>query len=174
MPTMSMEIGVVIARRKPKSRWIDVIWEAAAVLPEPAAAAPGTSLGTDGEDERFYAGAYRLEAHTYETPQYQSNLMSARPQLWVVIRPRPEPALPEIVQVTCDPTEGEGFTETGWDIVNVVPMPGAVQAALQEFIAAHHVERVFFKRKRDRADPEALAHGRKGPEADRLKRERGG
>jgi hypothetical protein len=37
-------------------------------------------------------------------------------------------------------------------------MPAEVQAKVAAFFDAFHVERQFFKRKRDRADPNALAH----------------
>jgi hypothetical protein len=36
-------------------------------------------------------------------------------------------------------------------------MPASVQEAVAAFVAEHHVERPFVKRKRDRADPQALA-----------------
>jgi hypothetical protein len=39
----------------------------------------------------------------------------------------------------------------------VVPRPDAVREVVEAFIAEHHVERPFIKRKRDRANPEALA-----------------
>jgi hypothetical protein len=39
----------------------------------------------------------------------------------------------------------------------VVPMPEPVREVVEAFVAEHHVERPFYKRKRDRADPEALA-----------------
>jgi Protein of unknown function (DUF3305) len=170
MPTLAMDVGIIIEKRKAQSQWIDVIWEACAVLPEAAGAEPGTSLGKTGDSERFYAGSATLEAHTYETVQYRDNLSSDKPQLWVVLRPRGDDVLPEVLQVTCDPTEGEGFTETGWDIVNVLPMPEPIQAALMAFVEEHHVERAFYKRKRSPADPEALAHGRNGPDRDRVVR----
>jgi hypothetical protein len=38
-------------------------------------------------------------------------------------------------------------------------MPPPVRR-VEAFVAEHHVERPFVKRKRDRADPEALAHRR--------------
>jgi len=60
--------------------------------------------------------------------------------------------------VTADPAEGESFTQVGDDLVEAVPMPVAVRDTIEAFIAEHHVERPFIKRKRDRADPEALAH----------------
>jgi hypothetical protein len=40
-------------------------------------------------------------------------------------------------------------------------MPESVCAAIASFVADHHVEHVFEKRRRNRADPEAL--GRRGP-----------
>jgi uncharacterized protein DUF3305 len=61
------------------------------------------------------------------------------------------------VAVTADPAEGESFTQVGDDLVEAIPMPPAVQAIVEAFVAEHHVERPFVKRKRDRADPEALA-----------------
>jgi hypothetical protein len=42
-------------------------------------------------------------------------------------------------------------------VIEPVPMPGPVREALEAFVAEHHRDRGFFKRKRDRADPEALA-----------------
>ena len=68
----------------------------------------------------------------------------------------------DIVAVTADPAEGEALTESGNDLVDVVPMPEPVRAVVEAFVAEHHVERPFYKRKRDRADPEALA--RRGPQ----------
>jgi hypothetical protein len=170
MPTFAIEVGVVLERRKAKSPWLDVIWEAHAVLAEPASARPGASLGVSGGGELFYAGGATLEAHTIEAGYYRDNLATGDPKLWVVIRPRPDGPTPEVVKVTCDPTEGEGYTETGWETVNMVPMPEAVQAALAAFVDEHHVDKPFIKRKRDRQDPESLALGRKGPDRDRFLR----
>ena len=61
--------------------------------------------------------------------------------------------------VTADPSEGESLTETGTEIVEAVAMPAEIQRRLAAFVTAHHVERPFIKRKRDRADPEAMARG---------------
>ncbi len=171
MPTLTMQVGLVLEKRKSNSQWIDFVWEASSILSEPAEAEAGTSLGKHGESEMFYAGEATLEAHTYETPQYRDNISSGAPKIWVILKPQDNDAMPELVQVTCDPTEGEGYTETGWNIVNAIPMPEPIQVALMAFIDEHHVERGFYKRKRNKADPEALAKGRLGPERDRILRE---
>jgi hypothetical protein len=59
--------------------------------------------------------------------------------------------------VTADPAEGEGMTEAGEQIVESLPMPEQLQEAIAAFVTEHHVERAFVKRKRDRANPDALA-----------------
>jgi hypothetical protein len=77
--------------------------------------------------------------------------------LWVALRPTGVEPPYEIIAVTADPAEGESFTQAGDDIVEALPMPASVRDLVDVFVAEHHVERPFFKRKRDRADPEALA-----------------
>lgn len=62
-----------------------------------------------------------------------------------------------VTAVTADPAEGEGFTEAADNLVEAVPMPEVLREAIESFVAEHHVEREFVKRKRRRADPEALA-----------------
>jgi hypothetical protein len=53
------------------------------------------------------------------------------------------------------------MTEAGEQIVESLPMPEQLQDAIAAFVTEHHVERAFVKRKRDRANPDALA--RRGP-----------
>jgi hypothetical protein len=77
--------------------------------------------------------------------------------LWVALRPTGVEPPYDVIAVTADPAEGEALTEVGNDLVDVVPMPEAVREVVDAFVAEHHVERPFVKRKRDQADPQALA-----------------
>jgi hypothetical protein len=63
--------------------------------------------------------------------------------------------------VTADPAEGEAMTEAGNNIVESIAMPDAIREQVAAFVAEHHVEQVFVKRQRDRANAEAL--GRRPP-----------
>ena len=156
---VSIPVGVVVERRKAVSPWGDFVWQPVAVLPGEPDTKPWTVLKQDDERTSFYAGSAMVELHRSDTPHYRENL-AATPQLWVVLRPtEAEPAY-EVVAVTADPSEGEGYTQAGNDIVEPVPMPETIRDTLEAFVAEHHVERTFFKRKRDRADKEAL--GRRG------------
>jgi hypothetical protein len=114
-------------------------------------------LESSADRASFYAGAAEIALYRTETGHYRDNLSSGRPSLWVALRPTGVEPPFEIVAVTADPAEGESFTQVGDDLVEAIPMPPAVHAIVEAFVAEHHVERPFVKRKRDRADPQALA-----------------
>lgn len=135
-------VGVVISRRDSASPWVDAVWCPVAVLPDVPDIAPWTEIAAG----RFYAGAVEIALHRDATGYYRDNLASGDPRLWVAARAEGE--RPRIVAVTADPAEGESFTEAGDDIVEAVPMPGAVAGWVAAFVAANHVERPFVKRRR--------------------------
>ena len=155
-PLTQISVGVVVERRKAASPWIDYTWRAVSVLPGEPITAPWTQLSADGDVASFYAGATDVALYRSETAHYRDNL-AATPSLWVALRPTGVEPPYELVAVTADPAEGEGFTQNGDHLVEAVPMPEAVRVVVEAFVAEHHVERPFIKRKRDRANPEALA-----------------
>jgi hypothetical protein len=156
-PLMSIPVGVVVERRKAASQWVEYIWRPVSVLPGVPEAEPWTKLTDDGEVATFYAGAAEIELYRSDTTQYCDNLLSQSPSLWVTLRPTGVEPPYQLLSVTADPAEGEAMTEAGNDIVEPVPIPDEIIEVLVGFVTQHHVERVEFRRKRDRADPEALA-----------------
>lgn len=150
-------VGVIVERRAAVSPWIDFLWRPVSVLAGKPSAAPWTQIGSSAEAAMFYAGEAVIELHRTETVNYRANLASGAPSLWVVLRPiKSEPAY-EVRTVTADPAEGEAFTDAGNDLVEAVPMPSIIAERLLDFIAEHHVERPFLKRRRDRAATDGLA-----------------
>jgi hypothetical protein len=160
-PLLSIPVGVVVERRKANSPWADEVWRPVAVFTGLPDAEPWTLLTGDTLTATFYAGAAEIELYRSETDGYRRNLASGMPSVWVALQATGSDPPYDIVAVTADPAEGEALTEPAQVIVEAVAMPEPVQDALAAFIAEHHVERVFEKRKRDTADPEALA--RRGP-----------
>ncbi len=152
-----MAVGVVVERHKAQSPWIDFTWSPVSVLCGVPETSPWTMLSAGGDGATFYAGAAEIELYRTETGHYRDNLASGAPGLWVALRPTDGEHPYDIFAVTADPAEGEAWTQSGHDLVEVVPMPEAVQAWVANFVAEHHVEQPFQKRQRDRADPEALA-----------------
>jgi hypothetical protein len=161
VPESSFEVGVVVAKRKLKGPWASHAWLPCAVLPAAPAAAAWTRLTASKDEETFYAGAFEVSLYPSETAHYRDNLTSGRPSLWVALRQVAGEEY-EVAAVTANPYEGESMAEGIGEIVEAVPMPADIQAKIAEFFAAFHQERPFIKRKRDRADPEALARRKPG------------
>jgi hypothetical protein len=143
----------MVERRKARSMWVDFLWRPVSVLAGKASAAPWTLLDTESETTLFFAGAAVIDLHRTETANYLDNLRSGAPALWVALRPVASEQPYEILAVTADPSEGEAFTDAGNYIVEAVPMPADVAEAIGQFIAEHHVERPFVKRRRQPAEP---------------------
>jgi hypothetical protein len=159
-PLVSIPVGVVVERRKANSQWVEHVWRPLAVLASVPETNPWTPLSEEKDRATFYVGSAEVALYPTETTQYRDNLVSGSPSLWVVLCPTGAEPPYEIHTVTADPAEGEGMTTTGTNLVDAVPMPNEIADTIGAFVSQHHVERVFFKRKRDRADPEAL--GRRG------------
>jgi len=157
LPLERIAVGVVVERRKAKSPWIDFTWHPVGVLAGVPDAAAWTVLSSAGDVTTFYAGSAEIALHRTETANYLSNLAAAIPMLWVALRPTGVEPPYDIVAVTADPAEGESFTQVGDDVVDTVPMPRQLRDIIERFAVEHHVDQPFLKRKRDRADPEALA-----------------
>jgi hypothetical protein len=160
-PLETIAVGVVVERSKAASPWIDYLWRPVAVLAGQPQTPPWTRLANDGDPTTFYAGPAAVELHRTETANYRDNLATGAPLLWVVLRETGAEPPYGLFLVTADPAEGEAMTEAGNDIVESVPMPDPVRDRVAAFVAEHHVEQVFVKRKRDRANSDSL--GRRPP-----------
>jgi len=156
-PLARLAVGVVIERRSAKSAWAAFIWRPSAVLAGEPDAAPWTLLEAQADRTTFYAGAGEVLLYRSDTASYRDNLATGEPMLWAVMRPTGGEPPFAVVTVTADPSEGEALATIGTDLVEALPMPGPIRDAVEAFVAEHHVEHAFAKRKRDRADPEALA-----------------
>jgi hypothetical protein len=151
-----MSVGIVVERRKASSQWIDYVWRPVSALGGIPQAEPWTILAQAGDVTTYYAGAATIEFFRSATANYRDNLAGDQ-SLWVVLRQTETDPPYTVIAVTADPSEGEAFTETGVDLVELVPLPDNVREAMIDFVAEHHVEQTFFKRQRDRTDPEAMA-----------------
>jgi Protein of unknown function (DUF3305) len=152
-------VGVVVERRRARSMWVDFLWRPVSVLAGNPSAAAWSALETAAETTLFYAGEAVVELHRTETTNYRNNLASGAPALWVALRPSGPERPYEILSVTADPAEGEAFTDAGSNLVEAVPMPSVIAETIGQFIAEHHVERPFVKRRRQPAEPELARRG---------------
>lgn len=151
-----MTLGVVVEHRRVDLPWATDRWTVVELLPGRPAAEPWTPLGEGLGWRRYYAGAVELELYRGETDNYRDNLANERPSVFVILRPEGDGRV-SLHGATIDPGEIEAHSDAGDDLVEAVPLPPHVAAWMAEFVARHHVERPFYKRQRDRPDPEALA-----------------
>jgi uncharacterized protein DUF3305 len=157
VPLLRVRVGIVVERRKTDSPWVDFIWRGVAVLPDEPKMEPWTLLREQEEATLFYAGSAAVDLYPSETARYRENLTSGNPSIWVILSPSDGPWPYAVAATTADPAEGESFTEAGANLVEAVPIPEAIRELIENFVAEHHVEREFVKRKQRRVDTEALA-----------------
>lgn len=156
MPKLVLRTGVVAERRPPVTRWSTGEIRPVSVLPAEPATPPGTLLSRENGTETWYVGARDMVLWSGDAGHHRDNLLSGRPSVWVALRGT-DPARVEIVDVTVDPYEGEGLATDPDLIVDAVPMPGTLAAAVADFSETHYLEIPFKKRKRRPADPNAMS-----------------
>jgi Protein of unknown function (DUF3305) len=146
-----MPVSVVIERRASNSQWQDHVWRPIGVLPR-AASEPGKLLASGAGWEHYDAGPLDLQLFRRETEGYLTNLSQNPPVVFVILRRNEdgdgleyEPFL-----VTVCPYEAMGYSAAGDEIVEGVPMPPEIKAWVGEFVALHHVDEPFKKRKNKR------------------------
>jgi hypothetical protein len=144
-----IDIAILVAKRALKGPWASHAWEPASVLIDAPQLEPMTPLGVDGSAELFFLGRTALLMHSAETAHYLDNLRSGRPAIWVAIQVD-ENDKPQLMLATLDPYEGEAASSGNGEILEALPMPEVIQARLNFFCEAHHIERTFIKRKRDK------------------------
>lgn len=150
----SLPLGVVVRRTPGVTRWAAWAWRAVAVLPG-AALADWRELRREGDGVEYHAATLELELHRAETGAYLHGLHAEMPAVYVVMRRRATggdadaPPL-EVVLVTVSPFEAQDYADSGEEIIDKVAMPEALRDWVARFVAAHHQEEAFVKRRRDR------------------------
>lgn len=154
MPITTLRISVLAIRRPAVTKWGAGELRPCSVLPQEPDAAPHTLLYAGNGIETWYLGGGDLVLYSGDTLHHHDNLVSGRPALWVALRGQ-DPKTAEIVNVTADPYEGEGYASDLDLFTEPVPMPAVIEAQIAEFIAKYHVDIPFKKRKRTVDDPNA-------------------
>lgn len=155
MPKEILRLGVLARQSPPVTRWGTGELRPVGVLAVEPETPAHTLLSNENGVEIWYLGARELVLWSGDTGHHRDNLASGRPAVWVALRGT-DPAGAEIFCLTADPYEGEGLASDLDLIVEAVAMPEAIQARVQGFIEANHVEMPFKKRKRLPADPDAF------------------
>ncbi|PWS35679.1 DUF3305 domain-containing protein [Falsiroseomonas bella] len=160
--SLAVPVAVLAERRPGVTRWAEHVWQVVEVLEDAPPVPPWTLLREEAGRSLFFAGAAEVALHPTDTDNYKHNLEAAEPLVWVALRPAETPSGFLLQAVTVDPGEAHLYADVGADLLEALPMPPGLRAVTAEFVARHHKEREFHKRRRDRADPEALGRRRPG------------
>lgn len=150
-------VGVILERRKLDNPWKEFSWRPVQVLPSVPQTEPWTRLGEGEGWVQFYAGAAELALYRHESETYVYNIESAQPAVWVFLRNTDAAPGVELHGASVDPGEAHAHNDTGDDIVDFVPMPATILEWMQDYVRRHPPTKEHYKRKRDRANTEALA-----------------
>lgn len=155
----TLPLGVVLRKSPGVTRWAKWVWRAVAVLPG-AGPASWRELRREGEVVEYHAATVPLELYRTDTEAYLTELSTKVPSIYVVMRENAalESGL-EVVLATASPFDGQDYADNGEDIVELVPMPPALQALVREWVDLHHKEEKFKKRRRDKKRTDLVEDG---------------
>jgi len=149
--TLSIPVGVVVAREKIAHPWQSYRWRPVSVFLDAPKIEGWRELRRDDRSVLYHAATLNLELFRKETTAYQVNLANGEPTVYVVLREDPDtdddwPV--EVHLVTASPFEAQSHGDVGLDNVEGVAMPAQLVETVHAFIEMHHEEEPFYKRKR--------------------------
>ena len=146
---LSVSLGVVIAREKIDHPWQEYAWRPVSVFLNAPEVGEWRELRRDATSTHYHAATLPLELHHKETIGYVANLDAGDPLVYVVLRVDGDGSeAVEVAVVTASPYDAEVYGQNSDEIVGAVAMPAPLIELLEAFVAEHHAEEPFIKRKR--------------------------
>ena len=150
--TASLPLGIIIRRTPSVSRWVPFAWKVVAVIPG-AGQANWQPMREEGEAVEFHAATVPLELWRTDTEAYLQGLSARVPTIGVVMRETTDPDADhplEVLLATASPFETQDYTDSGEELVELVPMPEGLVAYIRDFVNEYHEHEEFVKRRRDK------------------------
>ena len=149
----AMRVGVVMRRSPGATRWAKWVWRASSVLPG-AGDADWKVLRSEADVTEYHAATEDVWLYVSDTEAYVHELGARRPSVYVILRETDHvdaPAPIEVVRITVSPYEAQDYADSGEEIVEKIDMPAVLLAWVTDFVAEHHVEEPFVKRRRNKS-----------------------
>lgn len=144
-------MGVVVRRSPGVTRWVREVWRVVDMVPGAPDVRWKLLREEDGVAE-FLAGSRDVTLYVSDTEAYVHELQAQVPSFYAVLRKCQEAPGLDLLTVTASPYEAQDYEDSAEDIVERVPMPASVLAWVRDFVARHHVEEPFVKRRRSGMD----------------------
>jgi len=147
--SVSIPVGVVIARERIDHQWQDFIWRAVGLLPGAPEISQWRELRSSDDWTQYHAATLPLQLFRSDTQAYIDNLGNREPVIYVVIREEEQDSENpiEVHLVTASPYEAQDYMDSGDDIVDAIEMPDEIFEWVKIFVDEHHKETKFKKRK---------------------------
>lgn len=152
----SIDVGIIVRRSPPQMKWAGEEWRPIAVIPA-APEASWVEIGREGEAIDYHAETLPLTLHRAEVSGYAVTLQMDEPSVFVGLSPVEDGSaeIPwEVAFVSVSAHDAQDYLDGEDVIVEAVPMPPELAAWLADFVAAHHKEEAFRKRKRKGVEEE--------------------
>ena len=159
---IAIPVAVQAERREPTTRWGTVRTVPVGVSLGHIPREDGALLVEGDRASRHHAGNAEIVLHRKETEGVLANLSSPEPCLYVVMRPDAAAPLGARVHlVTASDYQAQDHTDAGEDEVERVPLLPELREPIEAFVARHHVEEPFYKRKKRMDRPEEHKFGQR-------------
>ena len=162
---ISMPVGIVVERCEVDNPWIDHRWRPIAVVPGLAEVAEWRELRRVGRCTHYLSASLPITLHRKETDAYCANLVSDRPAVYVVLdhteSEEDDPWEVRVSLATVSPFDAQDQLDTDEGIIEAVPMPEELRDWVERFVAQHHEEQPFKKRKRKNHDDDVPVFGKR-------------
>ena len=140
MSSLRFPVAVIMQRTPLANRWVDERWEAIAVEVAEESSESAQRLDDASSGTQWRCPGHFVELHPVETVGYYLNVTAPEAKVFVLWRmaegddaePRARPLI-----VTVSYNEAGRFLDAG-EQVDAVPMPAAMLAAMESFVAKHH------------------------------------
>jgi Protein of unknown function (DUF3305) len=145
-----MRVGIVLERRRIANPWQEHAWRAVAVVPGAAGIAAPRLLGEGEGWAQYHAATLDIELFPRDTEGYRCNLSQAPPVVYALWRSESEDpeGWPAVFHVTVCPYEAQDYLDGADVMVEGVRMPDAIAHWVAGYVARHHVDEPFRKRRR--------------------------
>jgi hypothetical protein len=156
---ITLPVGIVVEKKTIDHPWAEARWRPVSLLPGYSGEARWQEIARGDDWCHFLCAVLPLTLHRKETEAYRVNLQDEAPLAYVVLRESEDPDSAhemEAVQVTASPFDAQDFL-----------MPESMADLLRAFVAAHHVEEPFKKRKQKAKIEERPQFGKRLHQSER-------
>jgi hypothetical protein len=162
----AMPVGIIVQKRRINHPWQEWTWEPVGVLPWAEEGVRWRLLTEEPDRIRYHAATMTVHLYRSDTEAYVANLDTGAPAIYVGIS-EGDPAAGEWEFepsfVSLSPYEAQDRTDSAEELIERLEVPPAMLEWLEAFVAKHHEEEAFVKRRRDRIDVEQVEDGKGDP-----------